>query len=133
MLLFLNLYNPMFQIQLGFKSVWDPGEDAMVGIDAVAMSSVRQGMVVSAENEDSTFFERTDLGTHANMVVPSRNCQVMSCSGKTVEVHPFSADHKALQVPIADAVVTQHAFQMKTYACLLGCTGHCHAFHLKIS
>ena len=83
----------------------DPGEDAVIDIDAVTKSSTCQGIVVSEENETSTYFERTDLDTYANMVVLDRNCHVVNYSGKTAEVHPFSPNHEALKVPIVDAVI----------------------------
>ena len=58
--------------------VWDPGEDAIVDIDDVTRSSVCQGIVASAKNEDSTYFESMDLDTHPNLVVLGRNCHVVS-------------------------------------------------------
>ena len=64
-----------------------------------------QGIVASEENEDSTYFERTDLDIHANMVVLGRNCHVVNYQEKTVEVHPFSPDYEVLQVPIVEAVI----------------------------
>ena len=39
------------------------------------------------------------------MVVLGVNCHVVNYSGKQTEVHPFSPEHKALQVPIVDAVI----------------------------
>ena len=77
----------------------------MIDIDAVTKSSMCQGIVSSAENEKSTYFERTDLDTHANTVVLGRQCHVLNCSGKTAEVHPFSPNYEALQVPIVDVVI----------------------------
>ena len=85
--------------------VQDPGKDTIIDIDAVTKSAIRQGIVASAENDDSTYFERTDLDTHANMVVLGRNCHVVNYLGKTAEVHPFSPEYEALQVPIVDAVI----------------------------
>ena len=146
-----------------------------------------QGIVASTEHENSTYFERTDLDTHANMVVLGRNCHVVNYSGKTAEVHPFSPEYESLQVPIVHAIIqyddpyseetfmlvykealyvpamkcnlipsflvreaglvvddlpkvqslhptntiTQCPFQMKTCACLLGCTRYFHTFHLR--
>ena len=85
--------------------VWGPGEDSIIGIDAVRKSSMCQGIVASTENENITYFERMDLDTHANMVVLGRNCHVVNYSGKTAEVHPFSPEYEALQVPIVHAVI----------------------------
>ena len=87
------------------KRVWDSGEDAMINIDAVTKSSMCQGIVSSAENEKSTYFERTDLDTHANTVVLGRNRCVVNYSDKTVEVHLFRPDCKSLQLPTVDASI----------------------------
>ena len=53
--------------------VWDHGEDAIVDIDIAIRSSICQGKASTAENEDITYFERTDLDTHAITVVFGRN------------------------------------------------------------
>ena len=74
-------------------------------IDAVTTSSMCQGIVASAENEDGTYFERTDLSTHANMLVLGMNCHNVNYSWKQAEVHTFSHEHKALKVPIVDAII----------------------------
>ena len=51
---------------------------------------------------------RTDLDSHANMVALRRNCKVITDTGKTAEVSPFSPDYESLhQAPIVDASV-QH-------------------------
>ena len=49
---------------------------------------------------------RTELDTHANMVVIGRNSQAISWPGQTVQVNPFTPDYKALpEVPSVDAVI----------------------------
>ena len=53
----------------------------MIDIDAVTKSSMCQGIVVSTENENSTYFERTNLDTHASMIVLDRNFHVVNYSG----------------------------------------------------
>ena len=53
--------------------VWDPGENNIIEIDDVTRSSTCQDIVASTEDEDSTYFERTGLDPHANMVVLGKN------------------------------------------------------------
>ena len=49
---------------------------------------------------------RTELDSHANMMVFGNNCEVISLSGKTVEVGAFSESAGGLSdVPIADVIV----------------------------
>lgn len=47
-----------------------------------------------------------ELDTHATMVLIGRNFQVISRSGQTVQVNPFTPDYKALpEVPNVDTVI----------------------------
>ncbi len=49
---------------------------------------------------------RTELDSHANMVVVGNNCLVIEWSGRTANVNPFTPDYEALpEVPIVDAAV----------------------------
>ncbi len=49
---------------------------------------------------------RTELDSHANMVVVGNNCLVIEWSGRTANVNPFTSDYEALpEVPIVDAAV----------------------------
>ena len=66
---------------------------------------MRQGIVASEEDNDMTYFEITDLDTHANMAVPGRKCYIVNHPGKIVVVHPFSSECEVLKVPIVDAVM----------------------------
>ena len=81
--------------------VWDPGE-FLIEINAVTQYDIRQGVVASADNEDNTDLERTDLDTHENMVVLGRNFCVVNNSGKLPEVHPFSPEYESLKNPIVN-------------------------------
>ena len=49
---------------------------------------------------------RTELDSHANMVVVGNNCLIIEWSGRTAVVNPFTPDYDALpEVPIVDAAV----------------------------
>ena len=74
----------------------------MIDVDAVTNSTMYQGIVSSAEDNDSTYFERTDLDSHDNVVLLGKNCCVVDHSGRKTEVHPFSPEHEALKVLIVD-------------------------------
>ena len=63
---------------------------------------------------------RTELDSHANMAVVGKHAAIVTKTGKTVNVKPFSPECNELeQVPIVDAVIkwfapTQHQV---TYYC----------------
>ena len=48
---------------------------------------------------------RTELDSHANMPVVSREALVVEQSGRTVEVSPFTPDYKPIKVEVVNAVV----------------------------
>lgn len=51
-------------------------------------------------------FSRTELDSHANMVVVGKNCRVLRSTGRTVDVNPFTPDYDAMrQVPVVDAAL----------------------------
>ena len=57
-------------------------------------------------NGSNTGEGRTKLDSHVNMMVYGNNCEVISLSGKTVEVGAFSESAGGLSnVPIADVIV----------------------------
>ena len=60
---------------------------------------------------------RTDLDSHANMVVMGKHSYILSRSGRTAEVSPFSPSYEALSaVPIVDAAVAYDCpYSGKTY------------------
>ena len=60
----------------------------------------------SCDNDDNIDNYRTDLDTHANIVVLRKNCYITRDIGRIAEVQPFSPEYEALQkVPIANAIV----------------------------
>ena len=49
---------------------------------------------------------RSELDSHANMIVVGYNSYIISYSGRTADVSPFSPDYDALQkVPIVDVAL----------------------------
>ena len=65
---------------------------------------------------------RTELDSHANMVVAGRNTMVLSKTGKTAQVRPFDPSLGALhEVPIVDVAIAYDCpYTLKTY--ILVCT-----------
>jgi hypothetical protein len=96
---------------------WDPGEtnpeETNPGNSGEVKPNRHLAVLVSTamisaaiDNEDDDGCSRTDLDSHANMVVVGRHALIVSTSGKTAEVSPFTPDYEALQkVPIVDAAI----------------------------
>ena len=59
----------------------------------------------SAGESDDGNVSRTELDSHANMPVVGRNVVVISESGKTVDVCPFSPDYEPVALPVVDVAV----------------------------
>ena len=64
---------------------------------------------------------RTELDSHANMVVVGRHCTVFDTTGKTCTVNAFSKSAGHMEdVPIVDAVIAYDCpFQSKTFLLLM--------------
>ena len=64
---------------------------------------------------------RTDLDSHANMVVLGRHARVIAYTGKTAQVSPFTPEYKSLEdVPIVDGAITYELdIVMSCYAIML--------------
>ena len=59
---------------------------------------------------------RTELDSHANMVVLGRHARVVSHSNTTVRVNAFTPEHAPIWKPVVDAVVAYHdEISRKTY------------------
>ncbi len=78
---------------------WDPGGGLGPTVATVVASMERQS-IDGDENES-----RTKLDSHANMPVVGRNAYILSDTGQTVDVSPFTPDYKALSVQVVDAAV----------------------------
>ena len=49
---------------------------------------------------------RTELDSHANMVVVRKNCYVIGLTGETMDVCPFTPEYESLKkVPLLDAAL----------------------------
>lgn len=58
------------------------------------------------DDENDGHVTRTDLDSHANMVVVGRHCAIIEHTGKFASVSPFTPDYEALsKVPIVDAAL----------------------------
>ena len=77
--------------------------------------SVVWATTTDMEDKDDT--TTTHLDSHANMVMAGRHATIISKSGKSADVRPFSKDcSKMMAVPIVDvAVAYDHPYSLKTY------------------
>ena len=72
-------------------------------LSTVAVSDVDVGEdCMEIEHDESS---RTELDSHANMPVVGRHAYIISNSGKTADVKPFSPDYRTMTIPIVDAAV----------------------------
>ena len=57
-------------------------------------------------DEDNDVMPRTDLDSHANMVVIGKHAEILNVSGRTADVSPFSPEYESMKrVPIVDAII----------------------------
>ena len=63
---------------------------------------------------------RTELDSHANMLVVGKHAYIIAKTGKKVDVSPFTPDYKPLTVPLVDATVKyDNPYDGKTYILVL--------------
>ena len=63
---------------------------------------------------------RTELDSHANMLVVGKHAYIIAETGKKVDVSPFTPDYKPLTVPLVDATVKyDNPYNRKTYILVL--------------
>jgi hypothetical protein len=91
---------------------WDPG--GVVHLNEYTSHMVSTALIAAAsdDNDDAHKMSakdtnsRTELDSHANMVVVGNNCLVIEWSGRTAVVNPFTPEYEVLpEVPIVDAAV----------------------------
>ena len=91
------------------NELWDPGGDPQrTKLINTTLSSPLHALLSMTnmcddEGEEST--SRTDLDSHANMVVVGRHAYILSDMGRTAKVNPFMPDYKSMQAPIIDAAM----------------------------
>jgi hypothetical protein len=62
--------------------------------------------VASVAIDDQDYESKTELDSHANMVVVGMHSHILAYTGQTVSVNPFTPDYDALpDVPIVDAAI----------------------------
>ena len=75
--------------------------------------------VIEGLDRDGDELSRTDLDSHANMVVVGKHAAIISDAGRRAEVRPFTPDYESLsKVPIVDADV-RHDCPHSRETCLL--------------
>jgi hypothetical protein len=89
---------------------WDPGGSPTQPNAHIARIINSALVAVASAEADEASMEvdcsRTELDSHANMVVVGKQCLVIEWSGRTASVNPFTPDYDAMtEVPIVDAAV----------------------------
>ena len=84
----------------------------MVNLNKYTSHIISTALIAAAsdENENNNDAQdsnsRTELDSHANMVVVGNNCLIVEWSGRTAIVNPFTPEYEALpEVPIVNAAV----------------------------
>ena len=93
------------------EKVWDPGGCAVhesspnahvCATICAAIDKANESMDVETDGDES----RTELDSHANMVVLGKHSFIIQWTGKHANVSPFTPDYEALRkVPIVDAAL----------------------------
>jgi hypothetical protein len=63
---------------------------------------------VDAPSKEAEESSRTELDSHANMLVIDQHAYVISDTGRIADVNPFTPDYNSMQVPIVDAALQYH-------------------------
>ena len=83
---------------------WNPGAPNDYAMKVIA-EALRVCGNVECDAHDAHIF-RTELDSHANMVVVGRNTAIINDTGRTAEVSPFTPDCSSLQnVPVVNAAI----------------------------
>jgi hypothetical protein len=99
---------------------WDPGR-----VNAHTSQLISAAIIASAcddgQDEEMEESPRTELDSHANMVVVGKHCLIVEWTGRTAIVNPFTPDYEALtEVPIVDAAIMYEChFSGKNYILLV--------------
>ena len=97
----------MSALQPDFYVFWDPGGRVTIKsnrLHALVSSNKTNDLMVTphAKLRDES---RTELDSHANMLVVGKNAYVLADTGKTVDVTPFTPDYKSMCIPLVDAAI----------------------------
>jgi hypothetical protein len=77
-------------------------------------------MESAGELDGGKVSNRTEVDSHANVPVVGRNVAVISASGKTVDVCPFSPDYEPVALSVVDvAVQYENSYDGKSYIFLI--------------
>ncbi len=91
---------------------WDPGglpnSSNRNCPNACVLRAINSALVCSTndEMEGNDAGSRTELDSHANMVVVGKHCHIIDWTGGKADVNPFTPEYEALrEVPIVDAAI----------------------------
>jgi hypothetical protein len=81
---------------------------AMFVVSMISASDVALNDDLMSLDEDEVH-SRTELDSHANMVVVGRNCYVIQDTERKADVSAFSPDYEPLELPIVDAALAYYS------------------------
>ena len=70
--------------------------DSNINLTAYAMIAEVDGKRPDAIMTDASV-SRTELDSHANMIVVGKNCYIIGLTGETMDVSPFTLDYESLK------------------------------------
>ena len=104
--------------------MWDPSgpdvQNIKIHHDIYSLLTVTDINVAEMDAVDDDLDEvggsRTELDSHANMPVVGRHAYIISKTGKTADVSPFTSDYKSMEIPIViTAVKYEDPYDGKEY------------------
>ncbi|CAJ1938202.1 unnamed protein product [Cylindrotheca closterium] len=70
-------------------------------------ATIAAALRIEATNVEQSMDSRSELDSHANMIVVGSNCFVLSDTGRTASVNPYNPEYAAKSIPIIDAALLQ--------------------------
>ena len=99
----------MATLQPDQTETWDPGRCTCIPnrifatiAASTATTDHKDEMSIEGENLGGT---RTELDSHANMLVVGRHAYIINFSGRKVDVRPFTPQYKSMEAELVDAAL----------------------------
>ena len=89
--------------ELDENKVWKPREATLLHSNKIYSSIMGEKDIATMEEMGES--SRTELDSHANMLVIGKNAYILSIIGETVDIVPFTPDYKPIRVELVDAAL----------------------------
>ena len=104
-----SLIGGLTALQLDQTEIWDPGRYTCIPIrvfatiaTAVVTKEYNNEMGIDSEDLGGT---RTELDSHANMLVVGQHSYIINYSGQKVDVRPFTPQYQSMEAELVDAAL----------------------------